>query len=66
MADKFEGKNPRPKDESESAELGASSIEASTVDLTPTTSSIKVVTEATAIVPTGGASETASLASSQA
>lgn len=66
MADKFEGKNPRSDEESVSnAELAASGIEASTVDLTPTTSSIRVVTEATAIVPTGGASETASLAASQ-
>lgn len=67
MTDKAEGKNPRGKDEFEpNGELRISGIEASSVDLTPTTSSIKVVTEATAIVPAGGASETDSLANSPA
>ena len=66
LADRFDGKNSRSRDEAEnSAELGSAEIEASTIDLSPTTSSIKVITEATAIVPATGVSETDSLASSQ-
>ncbi|NBX94758.1 MAG: hypothetical protein EBQ79_04240 [Actinobacteria bacterium] len=50
MADRFDGKNSRSRDEAEnSAELGSAEIEASTIDLSPTTSSIKVITEATAM-----------------
>ena len=66
LADRFDGKNSRSRDDAEnSAELGSAEIEASTIDLSPTTSSIKVITEATAIVPATGVSETDSLASSQ-
>lgn len=56
----------RNKEEQVAAELTESVLDAGTVDLTPSTSSIKVVTESTSIVATGGASETDSLAASQA
>jgi MinD-like ATPase involved in chromosome partitioning or flagellar assembly len=56
----------RNKEEQVAAELTESVLDAGTVDLTPSTSSIKVVTESTSIVATGGASETDSLATSQA
>jgi len=55
----------RNKEEQVAAELTESVLDAGTVDLTPSTSSIKVVTESTSIVATGGASETDSLANSQ-
>ncbi len=56
----------RNKEEQVAAELTESVLDAGTVDLTPSTSSIKVVTESTSIVATGGASETDTLANSQA
>ena len=46
----------RNKEEQVAAELTESVLDAGTVDLTPSTSSIKVVTESTSIVATGGAS----------
>jgi MinD-like ATPase involved in chromosome partitioning or flagellar assembly len=55
----------RNKEEQVSSELTDSVLDAGTVDLTPSTSSIKVVTESTSIVATGGASETDSLANAQ-
>jgi len=56
----------RNKEEQVASELTETLLDAGTVDLTPSTSSIKVVTESTSIVATGGASETDSLAASQA
>jgi len=56
----------RNKEEQVASELTETFLDAGTVDLTPSTSSIKVVTESTSIVATGGASETDSLAASQA
>ena len=56
----------RNKDEDVSTELVQAPLDAGSVDLSPTTSSIKVVTESTSIVVTGGAVETDSLATSQA
>ena len=41
----------RKKEETASPELSTTSLDAGSIDLTPSTSSIKVVTEATAIVP---------------
>ena len=41
----------RKKEETTSSELSTTSLDAGSIDLTPSTSSIKVVTEATAIVP---------------
>ena len=41
----------RKKEETPSSELSTTSLDAGSIDLTPSTSSIKVVTEATAIVP---------------
>jgi MinD-like ATPase involved in chromosome partitioning or flagellar assembly len=55
----------RNKEEQVAAELTESFLDAGTVDLTPSTSSIKVVTESTSIVAAGGASETDTLANSQ-
>jgi len=55
----------RDKEEQVGSELTDSVLDAGTVDLTPSTSSIKVVTESTSIVSSGGASETDSLANSQ-
>jgi len=55
----------RNKEEQVSSELTDSVLDAGTVDLTPSTSSIKVVTESTSIVASGGASETDSLANAQ-
>jgi MinD-like ATPase involved in chromosome partitioning or flagellar assembly len=43
----------RKKEETPSSELSPTSLDAGSIDLTPSTSSIKVVTEATAIVPQG-------------
>lgn len=67
MADKEERgfSRRRNKEEQVSSELTDSVLDAGTVDLSPSTSSIKVVTESTSIVATGGASETDSLANSQ-
>ena len=67
MADKEERgfSRGRNKEEQVSSELTDSVLDAGTVDLTPSTSSIKVVTESTSIVATGGASETDSLANAQ-
>lgn len=67
MADKEERgfSRRRDKEEQVGSELTDSVLDAGTVDLTPSTSSIKVVTESTSIVATGGASETDSLANSQ-
>jgi MinD-like ATPase involved in chromosome partitioning or flagellar assembly len=56
----------RNKEEQVASELTETFLDAGTVDLTPSTSSIKVVTESTSIVATGGASETDTLAASQA
>lgn len=68
MADKAERgfSRRRNKEEQVASELTETLLDAGTVDLTPSTSSIKVVTESTSIVATGGASETDSLAASQA
>lgn len=68
MADKAERgfSRRRNKEEQVASELTETFLDAGTVDLTPSTSSIKVVTESTSIVATGGASETDSLAASQA
>jgi MinD-like ATPase involved in chromosome partitioning or flagellar assembly len=55
----------RNREEQAAAELTETFLDAGTVDLTPSTSSIKVVTESTSIVTTGGASETDTLANSQ-
>ena len=41
----------REKEETASSELSTTSLDAGSIDLTPSTSSIKVVTESTAIVP---------------
>jgi MinD-like ATPase involved in chromosome partitioning or flagellar assembly len=49
-----------------SADLTEVILDAGTVDLSPTTSSIKVITEATSIVASGGASETNVLANAAA
>ena len=67
MADKAERgfSRRRNKEEQVAAELTESFLDAGTVDLTPSTSSIKVVTESTSIVAAGGASETDTLANSQ-
>ena len=67
MADKAERgfSRRRNKEEQVAAELTESVLDAGTVDLTPSTSSIKVVTESTSIVASGGASETDTLANSQ-
>lgn len=67
MADKAERgfSRRRNKEEQVAAELTESFLDAGTVDLTPSTSSIKVVTESTSIVASGGASETDTLANSQ-
>lgn len=67
MADKAERgfSRRRNKEEQVAAELTGSVLDAGTVDLTPSTSSIKVVTESTSIVAAGGASETDTLANSQ-
>ncbi|MEI7419844.1 MAG: MinD/ParA family protein [Actinomycetes bacterium] len=67
MADKEERgfSRRRDKEEQVGSELTDSVLDAGTVDLTPSTSSIKVVTESTSIVSSGGASETDSLANSQ-
>ena len=67
MADKEERGflRRRNKEEQVSSELTDSVLDAGTVDLTPSTSSIKVVTESTSIVASGGASETDSLANAQ-
>jgi MinD-like ATPase involved in chromosome partitioning or flagellar assembly len=43
----------RKKEELASSELSTASLDAGTIDLSPSTSSIKVVTESTAIVPQG-------------
>ena len=68
MADKAERgfSRRRNKEEQVASELTETFLDAGTVDLTPSTSSIKVVTESTSIVATGGASETDTLAASQA
>lgn len=67
MADKSERgfSRRRNREEQAAAELTETFLDAGTVDLTPSTSSIKVVTESTSIVTTGGASETDTLANSQ-
>jgi MinD-like ATPase involved in chromosome partitioning or flagellar assembly len=56
----------RGNEQPEQADLSEVTLDAGTVDLSPTTSSIKVVTESTAIVTTGGAAETDVLANTQA
>jgi len=43
----------RKKEEVATSELSTASLDAGTIDLSPSTSSIKVVTESTAIVPQG-------------
>ena len=56
-------RNAEPKVNNDLSEVV---LDAGTVDLSPTTSSIRVVTESTSIVPSGGASETDLLANSSA
>jgi MinD-like ATPase involved in chromosome partitioning or flagellar assembly len=56
-------RNAEPKTTSDLTEVV---LDAGTVDLSPTTSSIRVVTESTSIVASGGASETDLLASASA
>lgn len=56
----------RGNEKPEPADLSEVVLDAGTVDLSPTTASIKVVTESTAMVTTGGAAETDVLANSQA
>lgn len=68
MSDKPE-KGPSRRRNAEpqtSADLTEVILDAGTVDLSPTTSSIKVITEATSIVASGGASETNVLANAAA
>ncbi len=56
----------RKKEETPSSELSTTSLDAGSIDLTPSTSSIKVVTEATAIVPQGETLSTDTGANGQA
>ena len=67
MSDKPERRTRRKaSEESNQSDLTEVVLDAGTVDLSPTTSSVKVVTQSTAIVPGGGALETDSLATAQA
>ena len=66
MNDKPERISRRRKaDEPEMSDLTEVVLDAGTVDLSPTTSSVKIVTEATSIVPSEGAIETDTLATAQ-
>lgn len=67
MSEKSEKRFSRRRGNEQPAQADLSEVvlDAGTVDLSPTTSSIKVVTESTAIVTTGGAPETDALANSQ-
>jgi len=67
VSDKPERRTRRKaSEESNQSDLTEVVLDAGTVDLSPTTSSVKVVTQSTAIVPGGGALETDSLATAQA
>lgn len=67
MSEKSEKRFSRRRGNEQPAQADLSEVvlDAGTVDLSPTTSSIKVLTESTAIVTTGGAPETDALANSQ-
>ncbi|MFM8927268.1 MAG: MinD/ParA family protein [Rhodoluna sp.] len=56
----------RGSEKASEADLSEVVLDAGTVDLSPTTSSVKIVTESTAIVAGGGIEETEALASAQA
>lgn len=55
----------RGNEKPEPADLSEVVLDAGTVDLSPTTSSVKIVTESTAIVASGGALETDTMANAQ-